>query len=311
MRSTAGLLVAVFVMATVSTTLTALVPTYSSSIVEAGLQRTVAEADAADQSVTFTWRGPSSEWESVSAGATATADELLAGASSPAMFADTGSYRIGPESEALITTIAVVEGNDLYRVVGSTEPDAAGAVPAALHVDAAALLGLELGDAVLLEQRDAVVGVEVVELLEVVDRDDTRWFDEPFGRDGVIVGETATEVGPFFVAPEWFTSNAGSVTYRGRFALDPAEVEAREIDALIDGVEAAPERFNEALGAADVRVTGSLDALLVETDTALRSTSAVVGVILLQLVAVALYGLGVSAAVLTAARCQIPLCDAN
>ncbi|MGI9644043.1 MAG: FtsX-like permease family protein, partial [Ilumatobacteraceae bacterium] len=302
MRSAAGLLVAVFVMATVSTTLTALVPTYSSSIVEAGLQRTIAEADAAEQTVTFTWRGPASEWETVSTRATATADELLAGASSPSMFADTRSFGIGPESDSRIARIGVVEGDGLYRVVGSAEPDDAGAVPAALHVDAAAFIGIELGDTVVLEQRDAVVAVEVVELLEVVDREDTRWFDEPYGRDGVIVGETATEVGPFFVAPEWFTANAGDVTYRGRFALEPSEIEAAEIDELIDGVEAASERIAESLGATDVRLVGSLDALLVETDTALRSTGAVVGVILLQLVVVALYGLGVSAAVLAAAR---------
>lgn len=305
MRSAAGLLAAVVVMATVATTLTALVPIYSTSIVDAGFQKTIADAGAEERTIAMTVRAESASWQDIGGAARATADDLLAGASDAAVFAETGSYRVGVDAAGtpIIASLAAVEGDELFAVTEQAAPTGAADLAASVHEASAELLGVGVGDVVQLERSAGpAVTVEITGLIEPVDISDPRWFGLPFGRDGVTTVGSSTEVGPFFVDGDVFAELPETVTIVGRFALDAEAISVEDIDRVTAGAESAAVEFAGTLGRDDVRVAGSLAALLGETDTALRSTGAVVGVILLQLVAVALYGLGVATAVLGAAR---------
>lgn len=296
------LLAAVAVMATVATTLTALVPVYSTSVVDAGFRQAIDQADPAERTVSMTLRADSGDAGAFAVRAIEAGDEVLGGAASGVVLAESGAYQFVGRDSSTITALATEYGETMFDVVASTEPRDGGAQPARLHVDAAAALGLALGDVVEIETREAVERVEVVALVEPTDTTDPRWIGTPFGRDGVRTSATFTEIGPFFLDADRFEQRSETVTLRGRFALAGDRVSVDDLDEVVAGVESARDTFATRLDSSEVRIDTALDELLGSIDTAVRSTGAVVGVILLQLVAVALYGLGVSAAVLARSR---------
>ncbi|MGB0113374.1 MAG: FtsX-like permease family protein [Ilumatobacteraceae bacterium] len=325
MRASAGLLLAVATMVTVACTLVALVPVYSTAIVDAGLRGTVADADATDRAIDVTLRAPAEETADVFATLAGGVLTPTADAFEAAAFVESRAFSIvDPPLETdeqtgttLVTSLAAVEGADLFRVVDGDLDDldeldelggeSVGAPwPAALHVDAAERVGIATDDVVLVRPPnggdDDTIALRVVALVEPVDPADARWFGEPLGRLGVTATGSFTELGPFFVGVDDFATLGTDAAVTGRFALDDSALGPDSVDGLIDTVDGAGAAFEEALSPRSVRVETGLDTLLRDTDTSVRSTSAVVAAIMLQLAAVALYGLGVAAAVLVASR---------
>ena len=131
---------------------------------------------------------------------------------------------------------------------------------------------------------------------------DPRWYSEGFGRTGVSSSGSFTEIGPFFVPAVDFAELGGDVSSTARLALDPDRVEPDDIDGVILFADRAPATFEAALAPAPVRVDTGLGDLLRNIDTSVRSTTAVVAAVLLQVAVVALFGLAVAASVLFASR---------
>ncbi len=334
MRATVGLLVAVATTVLVACTLVALVPVYSTAIVDAGLRATVEGAAAPERAIQVTARAPSADHSTIVAA-------LEHGLDDPEPFdaivlAKSAPYRVVTPASApdeasdtrIVTSLAAVttlRGDDAFAAVAGDLGvlDGAGAssvsdtIPTALHRDAADLLGLAVGDDVVIapaggtdEPSDGstsgtpagAVRLTVVAIVEPADAADPRWFEAPFGRDGVVVTGSFTEIGPLFVAPTAFAASDRDATYTALFALDPNDVTSDTIDSLITTANRADATLTDALDPAPTRVQSGLGRLLRDTDTSIRSTSAVVAAILLQVAAIALYGLAVAASVLVASR---------
>ena len=147
-------------MVAVTCAVVAAIVVYRDAIVTQGVRSTIENAAATDRAIEVTVRAPAGDVVEVT-------DRLGAGelgAFEPAVFAVSSSYRITepsiddasiPESAAdepaIITRVATFAGDDLWEVVsGDLAPleatDASTPVPAALHADAASLLGLDTGD---------------------------------------------------------------------------------------------------------------------------------------------------------------------
>ncbi len=297
-------------MATVATTLVAAVPTYSDAIIEAGLRSTLADAPPAESGVEAAFRTDAAGWDRTVDRIDAIGAARLPGRLDTVTIGRTDTYSL-PEALAgttdgtgRITSIGVVAGADellvpLDEPVGA-DPDT---LAATLHVDAALELGLAVGDRIELTRSSAApIVVTLVGLFEPADRADERWFDQPVLRDGLTINGSFTEVGPFVVAPDDFAAIDGTANVRWRVIVDPASVTTADLDQLRRGASRVEAAIGDALEVASLDVTTQLPSLAAATDTAIGATGAVIAAILLQLVGVALYGVGLSASVLVSSR---------
>ena len=324
LRASIGLVAAVGLMVAVTCAVVAAIVVYRDAIVTVGVQRTIEDADARDRTIEVTTRAPASAVAEVIAEVIAETSTFAA--FDTALFTVSPSFRIteppiddrppsgpdGPEvGTTVITRAATYVGDDLWQVVSGDlaaldATTASTPVPAALHADAAALLGLDAGDLVRLDPptpgRSDGFDLRVVALVRPADPTDPRWFSEPLGRTGVTSSGSFTEVGPFFVPAVDFAGLGGDVSSTARFAVDPDRVEPADIDGIVLLADRAAATFETALAPAPVRVETGLGDLLRNIDTSVRSTTAVVAAVLLQVAVVALFGLAVAAAALFASR---------
>jgi hypothetical protein len=305
-------------MVAVTCAVVAAVVVYTDAVVALGVRSTIDNADARDRTIEVTLRAPTADVADV----TARLGESTLDVFDTAVFAVSSSYRItepllddmpseASESTAVITRVATFDGDDLWREVsgGLAELATAAAsapVPAVIHADAAALLGIGTGDRVRLDPaasgRSEGLDLRVVGLVAPSDPLDPRWFAQSFGRVGSTTSGSFTEVGPFFVAPVAFARIGGDASYTARLAVDSDRVEPGDIDETRLAADRAPETYGAALAPVAVRVETGLGDLLSNTDTSVRSTAAVVAAVLLQVAAVALFGLSVAAAAVVASR---------
>lgn len=307
-RASAILLAAGLVMATSATTLVAVVPLYADAISEAGFRRSLADADAASRGFEASFRSTTGEFVDQAEAVATTAQGRLPGDLRALAIAETDSLGLSEEryGAGVITSFATIHTDEavLSLTEGSFDraPDD-GVVAASLHVDAAERLDLDVGDRVELDGRSNGVSlVEVVALVEPADRFDDLWLDQPDIRDAVVVSGSFTEVGPFIVDAATFAALDRSVSVSARGAIDPSTVRTADLDRMRAGAGGIVGAVRDRLPDANVDVTNGLPQLLAATDSALGSTSAVIAVILVQLVGLALYGLGLAAAVLAASR---------
>lgn len=303
-RASALLLAAALVMACVATTLVAAVPLYSDAIVEAGLRTTLADADPAESGLEASFRTEAATWTSIDRSLDRLADDRLPGERREVLLARSDTYQLpdGLTTDGRITTLGVVRG-DVYADTTPPRQVTPGALGARLHAAAAELLDVGPGDRVVLERAGGQpVEVEIVALVAPVDPLDKLWWDQPVFRDGVSANAGFTEIGPFFVDPASFAANGGTANVRWRMVPDPDSITTDDVQALRRGVAGMSTAIADRLEPAALVVDTELPELLAATDTAIGSTGAVIAAILLQLVGVALYGVGLAAAVLASSR---------
>lgn len=310
-RASAALLAAAVVMAAVATTLVAAVPLYSDAIVEAGLRSTLADAPPAESGLEASFRGDASAWVATVERLASIGADRMPGRLETLTIARSDTYSLPdalattPDGSGRITSVAAIDGGD-----GLIEPSGEvlgtrpfpGTVDATLHVDAAAALGLAVGDVVELTRGDAPVAVRIAGLFDAADLADERWFDQPVLRDGFTTSGSFTEVGPFVVDADDFTRLAGTANYRWRVIVDPDSITTADLDRLRAGAAGMATAIGDRVDAGNLEVTTQLPEFASVTDTAIGSTSAVIAAILLQLVGVALYGVGLAASVLVSSR---------
>ena len=297
-------------MATVATTLVAAVPMYSEAIIEAGLRSTLADAPPAESGVEAAFRADVAEFASVVEGLDALGASRLPGELATVTLARTDTYALptelveAPDGGERITSIgALVSDEPMLTSAESPGSSDADAMPSILHRDAAAELGLGVGDRIELARRGSEpVTLEITGLFQADDRADERWFDQPAVRDGLTINGSFTEVGPFLVAADDFVTLGGTANYRWRVIVEPSSVSTADLDRLRTGAAGMQAAIGDELQASSLVVTTRLPSLASATDTSIGATSAVIAAILLQLVGVALYGVGLAASVLVSSR---------
>lgn len=300
-KASALLLASALVMAAVATTLVTAVPLYSSAIITAGVQSTLADAAPSESGFEAAFRVDATDWPAVERALVRLATDRLPGERDEVLLARSDTYQLPAGEAGWITTLGVARGEVFTDVAPART--ATGGLPARLHVDAAELLGVVPGDRLVLgRSAGEAVEVEIVALIEPVDRFDKLWWDQPVFRDGVSANGTFTEIGPFFLDPVSFAALGGTANVRWRVVPDPGSRGTADIPDLRRGVAGMGEAIADRLDPATLVVDTELPELLAATDTAIGSTGAVIAAILLQLVGVALYGVGLSAAVLTSSR---------
>jgi hypothetical protein len=300
------MLVTAIVMATVATTLVATVPLYSDAIIEAGLRSTLDDAPPDESGLEAAFRADASSWVPTTNRLSSIGAARLPGELRAVTVARTDTYSLPADlvEEGWITSIGVVAPvASMFRAVEGPARAPAGTVAASLHVDAAEFLGLEVGDRIELARRDdEPVVLELIATVEPVDRFDELWFDQPLFRDGLTTNGSFTEIGPFLVDPADFSGLPGTANYRWRVIVEPESITTADLDALRRGAAGMERALGDRLESGGVSVTTELPALVATTDTAIGSTAAVIAAILIQLVGVALYGVGLSASVLASSR---------
>lgn len=303
-RASALLLAAALVMAAVATTLVAAVPLYSTAVVEAGLRSSIGDATPTESGFEAAFRAPAASWDDLESTLSRLADERLPGHYREGLVARSDTYQlpVGRSEAGWITTIGVVRGAEL-RDVTRPLPAAPGTIAVRLHTAAADLLDLDPGQQVTLQRPGAVpIVVDVVALVEPADRADKIWWDDPLVRDGVVQTGSFTEIGPFLVDPEALAALGGTANVRWRVLPDSNAVRLADIAAWRAGIAAMASAIGDRLDVANLVVDTEMPESLAAADTAIGSTAAVIAAILLQLVGVALYGVGLSASVLASSR---------
>lgn len=307
-RAAALLLGAGLVMATTATTLVAVVPVYADAISEAGLRSTIADADASERGFDVSFRSTTDAFAPAVETIRSTAQARLPGTVRTLAIAETDSFGLPPDRypEGSITSVAtVVTDEPVLRLVrGSfTSTPADGALAVTLESAAADALGVDVGERLELDgRRSGQLSIEVVAIVEIVDRFDDLWADRGEIREPVAVSGSFTDIGPMIVDAEAFATLDRSVSVSARGALVPSSVGTSDLPALRSGARGLERAVVEELRRDDLDVRNGLPGLLAATDTALGSTGAVIAVILLQLVGLALYGLGLAASVLAGSR---------
>ncbi|MDQ0893150.1 hypothetical protein [Agromyces ramosus] len=167
----------------------------------------------------------------------------------------------GPFGAVLLADDGVADRSQLVSGSWPTEPqavaDADGALPATLHAEAAAALGLEPGDLVELGGggRLLVVGTWLP-----LDPNEPVWFGEP----AVATGLVDDGAGPFLVPEEALLDVPAATDVRWTALVDAGTMTpevARTLRAALPNVEPAL-RAQEAIGADGLSALGALDATL-------------------------------------------------
>lgn len=295
-------------MATAATTLVAVVPLYADAIARAGFEQTLRDADPFDRSVTLSTRAASSDVAGVITAANRLADDRLPGSIRSLGFARSRDFRLDETrfgDNAIATLGTVVTDEMLLNVVEGRldRPTSSDHVAVSLTATAAEELGLSVGDRLKLDGRaDGTTNVEIVALVEPVDRSDDLWLERSDIRDGVRVVGGSRSYGPLLVDADAFANLDITTTVGWRATVDAGSVTPDDIVELRSAARGLDEALANRLAEFDVDVATGLPPLLGSTDTALGSSGAVIAVILLQIVGLSLYGLALASSVLSGSR---------
>lgn len=272
-------------------------PLYTNAVTEAGLQRRLATAPPDEVGIEVVIRSAARAVEGLDAEVRAVADERLGDAVAGVdRIAESDSYRGPPLPDATITSVVLAPDlMDLLETVDTVATSALDITPVALSVDAAADVGISLGDRLeLFDRRGDARSFVVTSLFQPRDLSDRRWWGSGLLRDGVVPGTGFTQIGPLVVgdaATFAAVLGGGQVTSRWRVRLEPRQVSTVSLGAVQRGVTRIEDDVATLAGVASVTVITDLQALLATTSQELTSTRASVSVTALQLALLALYTL--------------------
>jgi hypothetical protein len=295
-------------MATAATTLVAVVPLYADAIAKAGFERTLGDADPFGRSATLSTRASSGDVTAIITTASRLTDSRLPGSIRSLGFATSRDFRLDETrfgDNAIASLGTLVTDETLLDIVegGFDRATADGHVPVSLAVTAAEELGVGVGEQLVLDGRaDGTTNVEIVALVEPVDRFDDLWLERSDIRDGVRVVGGSRSYGPFLVDAETFAGLDITTTVGWRATVDAGSVTPDDIVELRNAARRLDSALADGLAEFDVDVATGLPQLLASTDIALGSSGAVIAVILLQIVGLSLYGLALASSVLSGSR---------
>lgn len=321
LRSQPGVLAAVLASILVATTLLAAGPVLATAVAEGGLRADLADAPASEIGVEVVLRTSASRVsEAVSTVEAVVTARFGDRVESPDSLISAGTVHLAGQPEDVVTPIAVAEtflrqgqdGRPLLEEVGTGQASSA-APPVRLHVDAAEALGVAPGDVLTVDGGTmARIGTElaVVGLLAPVDPGDRRWWDDPFGRDGVVPGVDFTEVGPLFVdTPRDLEALLGEdppVTVHVRTLPVLEEVTPDTLTSLARAAEGLADRVDRALEVDDLADNWQVRVPLAGAATAatvsLAATRAAVVATVGQVAVLAIYTLGLAGRLLRSGR---------
>lgn len=307
-RASAVLLLACLALATTATTIVAAVPLYADAIEQAAFRRSLTDASATESGLEASVRTGAAGWAETSATIDDIARRRLPGELRTVAIAETDSFRFedGRFDDGVITSLAMIESDeDLLTIAdGSFDGEATdGHAPVWLSTHAADELGLVVGDRLVLDGRaDGPLAVELVATFEPTDEFDELWFEQPDVVDAVEQSGSFTDVGPFVTDTATFATLTRPVTGTWRGLVVPASVTMSDLPEMRRGAQGFEVALRDGLGDPTITVTTGLPGLLASTDVAVGTTTAVIAVILVQLVLLALYGLSFAASVLASTR---------
>ena len=305
-RSAAVPLVAALALATLATTLVSVAPIFAGAVREAGVRAALAESEPDAGGVRASFRLPGAEWATVPNRLARLAPAVVPTTSTDVLIGTTDAYRLIDRADLpdrWISGFAAVS-DGMLRPASRVVPAATGTLGARLHTDAADALGVVPGDRVRLERPSGVVEVTVVGLVEPVDRTDRRWWREPLVRDGVAANGSFTEIGPFLVDGVDLASLPGSVNVTWRLFPVADAASADDLDMIRRGAGSLRTRIEDEFGPVGLSVETGLVSTVASLGTTVTTSGAVIGSVLLQLVAIALAGVGLAASVLASRRAE-------
>lgn len=326
-RARIGLLAVAASQLLLAVTLLALIPVYADAVNSAALRRSVATADPAATAFASTFTiEPAMLKPTLQALADAVpiSTSEATGSRRPPIPVPTltvvqsPGYRLPDfvavdSDRGVTTTLAVVaasSGLDPWaRVVPDPLDGPSDAIPARLHAEAAARLGLERGDTMVLHPSTAAaepVTVIVTELVpaDAVDRADRRWIDQGLIRDGLVSGVSFDEIGPFVINADDLSAVAGPLVVRWRGHIDIDHLDQTNRRAVAHYARGVDDRLQSALNRTVPATTTDLPAVIDRAEQASRTASVVVAAIVAQLLVVALYGVWLTASLLARRRAR-------
>lgn len=299
-----GVLAAVLVGIVLATTLLAAGPVVSGAVTEAGLDRALRDAPPSEVGLEVTAQVPVDDVPEVVADMAVAVEQRTAGGVTPLdVVVEGSSVRVDGTADDVVVPVAVLVTDGLLEVVerADTPP---GPVTARLHVDAAEALGVEPGDVLATSGGVAVVLEATVRPVQV---SDPRWWDRPEVRDGVVVGQSFTEVGPLLLSDvRDVTALTGDsrLAVRGRALADPDALGPADLPVLGRRVAGLEDVLVERLDgrARTLLVRSGLPDATVATAGALTATRAAVLSAVGQVAVLALYALGLAGRLLRSGR---------
>lgn len=311
LRAQPGVLAAVVASILLATTLLAVGPILATAVAEGGLRADLAQAQPSEIGVEVEVRTTAEHVTEV----VSTIEGLVAArfgesVEPPDTFVTAGTVHLVGQPEDVVTPVAVSEGltgdQALLEVVQSTSAPFE-AQPIQLHEDALAALGVQVGG--VLETDDGAT-VQVASTVAPVDPGDRRWWDDPFGRDGVVPGVDFTQVGPMYVSTprdlEPLLGQDPRVAVRIRTLPVLDQVTPDQLGRLGRLAAGLPQRVDLALdgtGLADNwTVEVPLAAAASDATVSLAATRAAVVATVGQVAVLAIYTLGLAGRLLRSGR---------
>ncbi len=308
------IVVAAGLICLIASTLVAAGVIYGDAVARASLHRALADAPVAGTNISVTVHIPPVDGEPLDPRVTAELDAVF-GPTGGAIQRQvrSGSFALPDQPADAVHDLAVLGYADALPdhaslVAGTwpTEPTAAGPIPVAISEDVAASLGLELGRRLRLESRTAagfIAEIQVAGIFRIADPAAPYWFAEGQVLDGVQVGTNYTTYGPFFTTRRAIMTRAapGSVEFGWHAFPDTAALAVADIGGLRARVDALPARLDAAIG--DIAVVQTdLPGILARIEPSLLVSRTGVLVLTIQLVALAVFAVLLSASLLTEHR---------
>lgn len=287
---------------------------YADAVSSAGLQRSLAAADARSAGLQVRVAGAADDLTRADA---AIRDEarLVFAREAPSVErrGETGSWALPGQDPATITELATFAFfDDLAHhaaLVAGDWPGAAsgGVVPVAIHAAAAEALGYAVGDDIELTSRlDATrtVRARIVGTWRPRDVADRYWWDEAGDIGGSSASASYTTWGPLVVDEAAYpaVADTGGSGVAWRIFPDPARVAAGRLEAISTELDGLEDRLRSSIGTAQVTVTTALPAALDAASRSLVVAQMSVTVLAVQLAVLAGYALVLTAGLLIEQR---------
>ncbi len=286
---------------------------YADAVASAGLQRSLATADASSSGVQVRVSGGVDQLERADAAIRDEAGTIFAGADPTIQRrGDTGSWTLPGQPADHVTELAVfafLDGlADHATLVDGAWPEAgSGPIEVALHAQAAASLGYAVGDELdLVSRLDANMAVtaRIVGTWLPSEIADRYWWDEALDVEGSRIGTTYTTWGPLILDPSRYpeVASAGGSGVAWRVFPDPDRVTASRLEPIAASLVGLQDRLRGAIGTTQLSVTTELGVALEAAGRSLVVAQMSVTVLAVQLAVLAGYALVLTAGLLIEQR---------